>query len=71
MREKITFLLLLALTLPALAVQLDMPTEPNEAVAAVITCTGLIDDGLYSSIKRRANTALENGANYIILEIET
>jgi membrane-bound serine protease (ClpP class) len=53
--------------------------EPNEtfrqgsgqAKAAVITCTGLIDDGLFSSIKRRANTALEYGANYIILEIET
>jgi membrane-bound serine protease (ClpP class) len=39
--------------------------------AAIITCTGLIDDGLYSSIKRRANSALEKGANYIILEIET
>ncbi|MDD5133832.1 MAG: hypothetical protein PHP01_00295, partial [Phycisphaerae bacterium] len=71
MREKITFLLLWTLTLPALAVQPNIPTEPNDAIAAVITCTGLIDDGLYSSIKRRANTALENGANYIILEIET
>jgi membrane-bound serine protease (ClpP class) len=42
-----------------------------QAKAAIITCTGLIDDGLYSSIKRRANTALNYGANYIILEIET
>jgi len=45
--------------------------EPNEAKAAVISCNGLIDDGLYSSIKRRANTALESGADYIILEIGT
>jgi membrane-bound serine protease (ClpP class) len=71
MREKITFLLLWVLALPAFAVQPNMPIEPNEAVAAVITCTGLIDDGLYSSIKRRADIALENGANYIILEIGT
>jgi len=70
-REKITFLLLLALTLPALAVGPDFVPEPNNVTAAVITCTGLIDDGLYSSIKRRANTALENGADYIILEIST
>lgn len=45
--------------------------EPNEVTAAVITCTGLIDDGLYSSIKRRANTTLELGANYLIFEIGT
>jgi len=45
--------------------------EPNEMKAAIITCTGLIDDGLYSSIKRRANMALEFGANYLIFEIGT
>ena len=45
--------------------------EPNEVKAAVITCSGLIDDGLYSSIKRRANMALEFGANYLIFEIGT
>lgn len=45
--------------------------EPNEAKAAIITCTGLIDDGLYSSIKRRSNTALALGANYLIFEIGT
>ena len=43
----------------------------GQATAAVISCSGLIDDGLYSSIKRRANTALESGADYIILEIGT
>jgi membrane-bound serine protease (ClpP class) len=51
--------------------------EPNtsadlpEVTAAVISCTGLIDDGLYSSIKRRANTALELGTDYLIFEIGT
>ncbi len=52
----------------------DVNSEANQiytAKAAIITCTGLIDDGLYSSIKRRANSAVEMGANYIILEIET
>ena len=51
--------------------QINENIEPNAATAAVITCTGMIDDGLFYSIKRRANTALETGANYIILEIET
>jgi len=45
--------------------------DSGQAKAAVITCTGLIDDGLYSSIKRRVNTALELGANYLIFEIGT
>lgn len=47
------------------------PTDSNLSKAAIITCTGLIDDGLYSSIKRRSSQALEMGADYIILEIET
>ena len=71
MREKITFLLLLALALPVWAVEVAPPIEPNNAKAFVITCTGLIDDGLYQSIKRRAAAALENGADYIFLEIGT
>ena len=53
----------------AFAIEPNLPPSPASAV--VITCTGLIDDGLYSSIKRRANTAIDMGANYIILEIET
>ena len=72
MREKITFLLLLsALAVPVWAVEFVGPIEPNNAKAFVITCTGLIDDGLYQSIKRRANVAIESGADYIFLEIGT
>jgi membrane-bound serine protease (ClpP class) len=67
MQTKFPILLLCVVCCQAFAV------EPNSspASAAVITCSGLIDDGLYSSIKRRANTALDMGANYIILEIGT
>lgn len=53
--------------------------EPNEASpaqtptveAAVIICHGMIDDGLLESIKRRSELAVENGAEYLIFEIET
>jgi membrane-bound serine protease (ClpP class) len=53
-------------------------TEPNAiqmdraaAKAAVITCKGMIDDGLFKSIKRRTQSALDGGANYLIYEIGT
>jgi len=39
--------------------------------AAVITCSEMIDQGLYESIKRRAEIALADGATHIILEIDT
>jgi membrane-bound serine protease (ClpP class) len=55
----------------SLLIDPNISKEPNQAKAAIITCTGLIDDGLYSSIKRRANSAVDMGATYIILEIET
>ena len=45
--------------------------EPTPARAVVIPCTGMIDDGLYQSIKRRASQALEQGADVLILEIGT
>jgi len=52
--------------------------EPNEAVAevsevkaAVIVCKGMIDDGLFKSIKRRTQLALDEGAEYLIYEIGT
>jgi membrane-bound serine protease (ClpP class) len=45
--------------------------NPRNAVAAVIPCSGMIDDGLYQSIRRRTQTALESGASYIIYEINT
>ena len=53
--------------------------EPNDsgadkriAKAAVIVCKGMIDDGLYKSIRyRRTKTALNEGADYLIYEIST
>ena len=47
--------------------------EPNvrTAVVAVIPCSGMIDDGLYQSLKRRTQTALDGGATYIMYEIST
>jgi membrane-bound serine protease (ClpP class) len=39
--------------------------------AAVIVCKGTIDDGLYRSIQRRTNMALDEGAKYLIYEIGT
>jgi len=52
--------------------------EPNNAdagqpsaKAAVITCKGMIDDGLYKSIRRRTQVALDQGVQYLIYEIGT
>jgi membrane-bound serine protease (ClpP class) len=45
----------------------DLPTVK----AAVIVCKGMIDDGLFRSIKRRTQTALDDGVEYLIYEIET
>lgn len=52
--------------------------EPNTAVqelpsvkAAVIVCEGMIDDGLYKSIRRRTQTAIDADAQYLIYEIST
>ncbi|MBU1518803.1 MAG: hypothetical protein KKE31_05440 [Planctomycetes bacterium] len=56
---------------PVFAAEANLSPDSSQTNAAIITCTGLIDDGLYSSIKRRANTALDMGADHIILEIGT
>ncbi|HDZ68967.1 MAG TPA: hypothetical protein ENH43_00905 [Phycisphaerales bacterium] len=55
-----------------------MAVEPNElhpdsptVKAAVIVCKGMIDDGLYKSIRRRTQIALDEGAEYLIYEIGT
>ncbi len=45
--------------------------EFNDVKAAVIVCKGLIDDGLFKSIKRRTQTALDEGVEYLIYEIGT
>ncbi|MDD5458914.1 MAG: NfeD family protein [Phycisphaerae bacterium] len=47
------------------------PAKPLEVQAAVIVCKGMIDDGLYKSIKRRTETALAAGTEYIFYEIQT
>ncbi len=39
--------------------------------AAVITCTKMIDDGLFQSLKRRIELALEGGADILVFEIST
>jgi membrane-bound serine protease (ClpP class) len=43
----------------------------KQATAALIVCKGMIDDGLYKSIKRRTEIALNGGVNYLIYQIET
>jgi membrane-bound serine protease (ClpP class) len=57
---------------------LSIASEPNAAgtdlptvKAAVIVCKGLIDDGLYKSIKRRTQIALNSDTEYLIYEIGT
>lgn len=39
--------------------------------AVIIPCTGLIDDGLYRSIRRRSEAAIRVGADYLIYQIST
>jgi membrane-bound serine protease (ClpP class) len=39
--------------------------------AVVVTCKDMIDDGLYKSIKRRTQSALDDGVEYVIYEIDT
>ena len=53
-------------------------SEPNEAgtgspkvKAAVIVCKGMIDDGLFKSIQRRTQMALDQDVEYLIYEIQT
>jgi len=67
-----------ALCLLLFQASLGVLYEPNDASvetpavkAAVIVCKGLIDDGLYKSIRRRTNMALDEGAEYLIYEIGT
>jgi membrane-bound serine protease (ClpP class) len=46
-------------------------TDSPTVNAAVIVCKGMIDDGLFKSIKRRTQIALDNDTEYIIYEIGT
>ena len=67
---KFVLVLICLLMLPAAA-----PAEPNQALPAakayVIPCKGLIDNGLFESIRRRTQIALDQDAQYIIYEIST
>lgn len=49
----------------------DDATEISEKTAVIITCHGMIDQGLAESIKRRGNQAVTMGAGYLILEVQT
>ena len=46
-------------------------TAPRAAMAVIITCRDMVDEGMLSSIKRRTGEALAAGATYIIYEIDT
>ncbi|MCH8193653.1 MAG: hypothetical protein IIA65_06515 [Planctomycetes bacterium] len=63
---------LLCLWAEQILAQAIEPNTPGEAVtAAVIPCEGMIDDGLFHSIKRRSQLALDQGVTYLIYEIGT
>ena len=49
----------------------DVSPEQALVKAAVVVCTGTIDNGLFKSIQRRTETAVEAGASYVIYEIGT
>jgi membrane-bound serine protease (ClpP class) len=46
-------------------------SSPKVGKAVVISLKGMIDDGLYQSIKRRTQQAMEDGATHVIYEIGT
>lgn len=51
--------------------QSDEQTMAQPAKAVVITCSQMIDDGLFYSIKRRTREALDAGATHLIYEMST
>ncbi|MFZ0033459.1 MAG: NfeD family protein [Sedimentisphaerales bacterium] len=51
--------------------QNSFSTQGRTVKAAVIVCKGMIDEGLYKSIQRRTQIALDAGAEYLIYEIST
>lgn len=46
-------------------------SNSQEVLAVVIPCKGMIDDGLYQSIRRRCDQALAMGAGYLLFEMQT
>ncbi len=70
--SKLVVVLFVLFAISVIAVEPNTPSQkPQTAKAAVITCKGLIDDGLYQSIQRRTETAIDKGADYLIYEIST
>ncbi len=72
--SKLLFVLLSISSAASLYAESDEPNnlpEQKEVKAAVIICEGTIDDGLYKSIERRSEIALEQGCEYLIFEIDT
>jgi membrane-bound serine protease (ClpP class) len=49
----------------------DAGTDAPTVKAAVIVCEGMIDHGLFKSIQRRTQTALDQDVEYLIYEIGT
>jgi len=49
----------------------NAPAETPGAKAAIIICKDMIDDGLFKSIQRRTQIALDEGIEYLIYEIQT
>ncbi len=49
----------------------NAPADTPSVKAAVIVCKGMIDNGLYKSIQRRTEIALDEGVEYLIYEIQT
>ena len=63
---------LLLLQAGAVTTEPNIPeAQPPSVKAAQIVCKGMIDDGLYKSIQRRTQIALDEGAQYLIYEIST
>jgi len=68
----IIFSVLLLVFITDLKAEINEPSEAIHSVKSVIIpCKDLIDDGLYKSIKRRSQEALDMGAEYLIYEIQT
>jgi len=49
----------------------NAPADIQSTKAAVIICEGMIDNGLFESIKRRCRKAIDEGTEYLIFEIST
>jgi membrane-bound serine protease (ClpP class) len=49
----------------------NAPADTPGAKAAIIICEGMIDNGLYKSIQRRTQAALDQEIEYLIYEINT